>query len=46
MDIQLINEQFDLKSYKKFLNDNLQSHMVPRRIHIKNLSIGHRFKKL
>lgn len=46
MDIQLIDEQFDIKLYKKFLNDNLQSHMVPRRIHIKNLSIGHRFKKL
>lgn len=46
MDIQLTDEQFDLKAYKNFLNNNLQSHMVPRRIHIKNLSIGHRFKKL
>lgn len=46
MEIQLNDEQFDLKLYKKFLNDNLQSHMVPRRIHIKKLSIGHRFKKL
>jgi len=29
----------------KFLKDNLQSHMVPRRIKIQKINVGHRFKK-
>lgn len=35
----------DKDSLMAFLKKNLQSHMVPKRIRIENVSVGHRFKK-
>jgi acyl-CoA synthetase (AMP-forming)/AMP-acid ligase II len=46
MIIQPKSEQgFDLKEFKNFLKLNLRSHMVPRRIRIESIEVGHRFKR-
>jgi long-chain acyl-CoA synthetase len=39
------NKAIDKNSFKVFLEKNLQSHMVPKRIIIKDIDIGHRFKR-
>jgi acyl-CoA synthetase (AMP-forming)/AMP-acid ligase II len=39
-------KKFKLKDYKLFLKESLEAHMVPRRITVDKISIGHRFKKL
>jgi long-chain acyl-CoA synthetase len=36
---------FDLEEFKAFLKMNLRSHMVPRRIRIASIEVGHRFKR-
>ena len=36
---------FDKDKFKSFLNKKLQSHMVPKRIKVEKIGIGHRFKK-
>ena len=36
---------FDESAFRSFLNKNLQAHMIPRRIKIGLVSVGHRFKK-
>ena len=36
--------EFDKDSFKKFLKNNLPPHMVPKRIIIESIEIGHRFK--
>ncbi len=46
IDVQPSNDKFDLKEFKSYLNKSLQSHMVPKRVKIKQINIGHRFKKL
>ena len=38
-------ENFDKDKFKVFLKKKLQPHMVPKRISVENISIGHRFKK-
>jgi len=38
-------KNFDKDKFKVFLNKKLQSHMVPKRIRVEKISIGHRFKK-
>jgi len=35
----------DKESLKSFLKERLQSHMVPKRIHVEAVLVGHRFKK-
>jgi long-chain acyl-CoA synthetase len=35
----------DKGAFKSYLNSKLQSHMIPKRIKIEKLSVGHRFKK-
>jgi len=37
-------QEIDKKAFKHYLQENLQSHMVPRRIRITEIKIGHRFK--
>ena len=37
---------FDLKSYKIFLRSKLPNHMVPRKVSLQNVKVGHRFKRL
>lgn len=34
------------EAFSTFLKERLQAHMVPRRIHIESIKVGHRFKKL
>lgn len=46
IDVQPNNDKFDLVEFKQYLNDSLQSHMVPKRVKIIEITIGHRFKKL
>ena len=41
----LPNNNIDLADYKRFLKDRLQRHMVPTRIRVGDISVGHRFKK-
>ena len=36
----------DKKSFTKFLNEKLQPHMVPKRIRVEDVEIGHRFKRM
>jgi hypothetical protein len=36
----------DINMLKSFLRERLQPHMVPKRIRIENIDIGHRFKKI
>jgi len=40
------NIKLDKKQFKDFLSANLASHMIPKRLYISNVSIGHRFKKI
>ena len=40
------DEAFDKNDLKNYLESNLQPHMVPKRIKIENIAIGHRFKRL
>ena len=35
----------DKEALLAFLKERLQSHMVPKRLRIENVSVGHRFKK-
>jgi len=44
--LQPTNDNFDLAKFRKFLKSKLQSHMVPRKVIIDNVSVGHRFKKI
>ena len=46
IEVQPSNDKFNLQGFKNYLNKSLQSHMVPKRIKIKQINIGHRFKKL
>lgn len=43
--IQPVNGEFDRDALKQYLKSQLQSHMIPKRIHIEKIGIGHRFKK-
>lgn len=36
---------FDDKALRKFLKERLQTHMVPKRIKIASVSVGHRYKR-
>lgn len=46
MSVQLKSEHgFDLEKFKDFLKLNLRTHMVPRRIRIESIEVGHRFKR-
>jgi acyl-CoA synthetase (AMP-forming)/AMP-acid ligase II len=36
----------DLEALKRYLRANLQSHMVPKRVTIGEIAVGHRFKKV
>lgn len=38
-------QRFDLNDFKKFMSENLQVHMIPKRILIEDAMIGHRLKK-
>lgn len=40
-----LNADFDQPKLKVFLTSNLPKHMVPKRIKVSSVSIGHRFKK-
>lgn len=40
------NGSVDLDSLRDYLRSNLQSHMVPKRATIGDISVGHRFKKM
>ena len=44
--VQPSNDMFDIAEFRKFLKSKLQSHMVPRKVIIENISVGHRFKKI
>ena len=37
--------EFDKKAFTRFLKSHLQSHMVPRRVSVADVSVGHRFKR-
>jgi acyl-CoA synthetase (AMP-forming)/AMP-acid ligase II len=39
------NAEFDKKELKEFLASQLASHMVPKRLIVSNISVGHRFKR-
>jgi len=39
-------DSIDKESLTAFLKTKLQSHMVPKRIHVESVSVGHRFKKV
>lgn len=39
-------DHFDLESLRSFLSLNLQTHMVPRRVAVGSVAVGHRFKRL
>ena len=43
--IQPANEIFDIEKLKVYLKKNLQNHMMPRKISLEKIKIGHRFKK-
>ncbi len=44
--IQPINKSnFDVKDFKMFMSENLQSHMIPKRISVEDAMIGHRLKR-
>ena len=44
--IQPINKSnFDVKDFKMFMSENLESHMIPKRISIEDAMIGHRLKR-
>ena len=38
-------DEFDKVTFKKHLAEHLQSHMVPRKIMVKEVEIGHRHKR-
>jgi len=40
------NTEINKDSLMLFLKKNLQPHMTPKRIHIKEITIGHRYKKI
>ena len=39
------NSSFDVIALKAFLREHLQPHMLPKRVQIEGLNVGHRFKK-
>jgi long-chain acyl-CoA synthetase len=41
----LVADRFDKVAFLEFLKSKLQPHMVPRRIVVEAVSVGHRFKK-
>ena len=44
--VEKINDiKFDIRKFKKFLSDNLPSHMVPQKIIFTEIEINSRFKK-
>ncbi len=44
--VQLVSKaKVDKKDLKVFLNNKLSNHMVPKRLKIGNVAVGHRFKK-
>lgn len=45
--VQLVeNRNLDKAGLKKFLSEQFPNHMVPKRIRVASVSVGHRFKKL
>lgn len=44
--VEPTQEDFDLREFRAFLKNSLQPHMVPRKIIIEKISVGHRFKKV
>lgn len=45
--VQSISEKnFDKDKLMTFLKNKLQPHMVPKRIHVERVAVGHRFKKV
>ena len=42
----MVERSIDKQALMVFLKDKLQPHMVPRRIRVENVSVGHRFKKV
>ena len=38
--------EFNLEEFRIFLKSKLQRHMVPRKVNIEKISVGHRFKKI
>lgn len=43
--VQPISGEFNKEGLADYLKERLQSHMVPKRIHIESINFGHRFKK-
>ncbi len=41
----LDNNSFQIDHFKSYLKNNLRPHMVPRRIRLEDIEIGHRFKR-
>ena len=46
MNIEPNSSDFDISKFRVYLKEKLQNHMVPRKISISKISVGHRFKKL
>ena len=45
--VQVVKKQnFNISAFKSFLKNNLQSHMVPKRVKLEDIRISHRFKKI
>ena len=44
--VQTKDSSFDRDILKTYLKDELQPHMVPKRIRLEEVEIGHRFKKV
>lgn len=42
----LSNRKIDRKEFKVYLADNLMAHMLPKRLIIANVKLGHRFKRI
>ena len=39
------NVELDMMKFKEYLTKNLPRHMLPRRIRISPITVGHRFKR-
>ena len=39
-------DSFDKVTFKKFLHDHLQNHMIPRKIRVEQVKVGHRHKRI
>ena len=40
------DSKINIADFKKFMNSQLPSHMVPRKIVVEEVEVGHRFKRL